>query len=86
MVVPVIDENPSPQPGRLTLRRLGRRLLRATGFFLLFVAWGALFFQFQPFGHRDWPFVGIAAALAVLMAGLIRSARRDAAARAGPGR
>jgi endonuclease/exonuclease/phosphatase family metal-dependent hydrolase len=86
MVVPVIDENPSPQPGRLTLRRLGRRLLRATGFFLLFVAWGALFFQFQPFGHRGWPFVGIAVILAVLVAGLIRSARRDAVARAGTGR
>ena len=86
MVVPVFDENPPRWAGRFAWRRLGRWLLRAAGLILLFVTWGALFFQFQPFGHRDWPFVGIAAALTVLMAGLIRSARRDAAARAGTGR
>jgi endonuclease/exonuclease/phosphatase family metal-dependent hydrolase len=86
MVVPAFDENPSRRAGRSRLRRLGRWLLRTAGLLLLFVTWGALFFQFQPFGNRGWPFVGIAVALAMLLAGLIRSARRDAVARAGTGR
>jgi endonuclease/exonuclease/phosphatase family metal-dependent hydrolase len=86
MVAPVFDENPPRRAARSRLRRLGRRLLRAATLLLLFVTWGALLFVFQPFGHRGWPLVAITVALAVLMAGLIRSARRDAAARAGTGR
>ncbi len=86
MVAPVFDENPPRRAARSRLRRLGRRLLRAATLFLVFVIWGGLLLLFQPFGHRGWPFGVIAVALTVLVAGLIRSARRDAAARAGTGR
>jgi endonuclease/exonuclease/phosphatase family metal-dependent hydrolase len=60
-------------------------VLRAVRLLLLFVVWAALLFVFQPFGHRGWAFAAVAVTLAVLLAGLVRNARRDAVSRGGAG-